>query len=439
MNYSYKDIWLISYPVMMSVLMEQLINITDAIFLGHVGEIELGASAIAGIYYLIFYIIGFGFSLGLQVVIARRNGEGKYKETGKVFFQGLYFLLGLAILLFVLSQFISPIILSQFLTSGEIYGAVMDYLDYRMFGLLFTFPALALRSFFVGIVKTRMLSLGALLALAANVILNYLLIFGNCGFPILGISGAAIASTLSELVFFLVILGYMIFRINKSYYGLVNQYDGKILKQLFHLSKWSMLYSFISIAPWLLFFIAIEHLGEDQLAIANIIRSISTVFFVIVNSFAATTSSLVSNLIGAGENRNVMPLCFKIVKLAYFIGAPLIVIFILFSDQIFGFYTNNNDLIENAFWPFLVMLLNYFMSVVGYVYCNAVSGTGKTMMAFIFKLIVVSLYLVYLFILSNCEDVPLAVYWTLEYLWVIILFILSYIYLRKGNWQTKVV
>lgn len=48
-NYTYKQIWLINFPVMMSILMEQLINITDAIFLGHVGEVELGASALAGI------------------------------------------------------------------------------------------------------------------------------------------------------------------------------------------------------------------------------------------------------------------------------------------------------------------------------------------------------------------------------------------------------
>ena len=70
--------------------MEQLINITDAVFLGHVGEIELGASAIAGIYYLAIYMLGFGFSIGLQVMVARRNGEQDYKETGKTFFQGLF-------------------------------------------------------------------------------------------------------------------------------------------------------------------------------------------------------------------------------------------------------------------------------------------------------------------------------------------------------------
>ena len=76
---------------MMSVLIEQRINITDALFLGHVGEVELGASALAGIWYLAIYMLGFGFSIGLQVVIARRNGERHYAETGKTFFQGLFF------------------------------------------------------------------------------------------------------------------------------------------------------------------------------------------------------------------------------------------------------------------------------------------------------------------------------------------------------------
>lgn len=119
MNFTSKQIWLINYPVMMSVLVEQLINITDAIFLGHVGETELGASAIAGMYYLSLYILGFGFSLGLQVMIARRNGEQRPTETGKVFFQGLFFLTTLAVTLFGLSKIFTPFILQRLLTSRK--------------------------------------------------------------------------------------------------------------------------------------------------------------------------------------------------------------------------------------------------------------------------------------------------------------------------------
>ncbi len=109
MNYTYKQIWLINFPVMMSILMEQLINITDAVFLGHVGEVELGASALASVYYLAIYMLGFGFSLGLQVMIARRNGEQRYKETGRTFYQGLLFLSCLAVVLSLASYVLSPL------------------------------------------------------------------------------------------------------------------------------------------------------------------------------------------------------------------------------------------------------------------------------------------------------------------------------------------
>ena len=116
--------------------MEQLINITDAIFLGHVGEVELGASALASVYYLAIYMLGFGFSLGLQVMIARRNGEQRYKETEKNFFQGLFFLSGLAVFLSFTSYVLSPVILKFFIHSPEIYKTAVDYLEWRCFGLL---------------------------------------------------------------------------------------------------------------------------------------------------------------------------------------------------------------------------------------------------------------------------------------------------------------
>lgn len=76
-------------------------------FLGHVGEVELGASALGSIYYLAIYMLGFGFSLGVQVMVGQYNGKGHYTGTGGTFFQGLVFLCVLAILLSLSSYFFS--------------------------------------------------------------------------------------------------------------------------------------------------------------------------------------------------------------------------------------------------------------------------------------------------------------------------------------------
>ena len=79
-KYTYKQIWLIAYPILISLLMEQMIGMTDTAFLGRVGEVELGASAIAGVFYMVIFMVAFGFSIGAQILIARRNGERQYKE-----------------------------------------------------------------------------------------------------------------------------------------------------------------------------------------------------------------------------------------------------------------------------------------------------------------------------------------------------------------------
>ena len=405
MKYTYKQIWLINFPVMMSILMEQLINITDAVFLGHVGEIELGASALAGIYYLAIYMLGFGFSIGLQVMIARRNGEQHYKETGRTFFQGLYFLMVMAIMLCLLIHLVSPFILQQLITSDEIYQAVIRYLDWRSFGLLFSFPFLAFRAFLVGVTNTKLLS------------------------------GAAMASSIAEFGAFLILLLYMCKTVDKKKYGLSAVYDGRLLMKLLQLSVWSMLHAFISVAPWFLFFVAIEHLGKTELAISNITRSVSTLFFVIVNSFASTTGSLVSNLIGGGQGKELFPVCRKVLRLGYVVGLPLILTALWGNQWIIGFYTNNDYLVKLAFWPFIVMLLNYVFALPGYVYINAVTGTGKTRLAFVFQLVTILIYLIYLYLLSECFHASLTVYMTAEYLFVILLGIQSILYLKRKSQQ----
>ena len=178
---------------------------------------------------------------------------------------------------------------------------------------------------------------------------------------------------------------------------------------------------------------AIEHLGELQLAVANILRSISTLFFVIVNSFAATTGSLVSNLIGADERGKVFPLCNRVIRLGYAIGFPLITLALLFHQPVISVYTDNPAIVQTAWLPFVVMLLNYVFALPGYVYMNAVTGTGATRTAFIFQATTIAIYLLYLWGLSYL-DVPLAVYWTVEYLFVIGLGVQSVIYLKYKHY-----
>lgn len=434
MNYTYKQIWLINYPVMVSLLMEQLINLTDSLFLGHVGKVELGASALAGMYYTSIYMLGFGFSLGLQVMIARQHGEGAYDKIGKTFYQGISFLFLLAVFIWGLFVFYAPVILRRLIISDNVYTAVIQYVNWRNYSFLFAFPLLGIRSFFMGIIRTEILTGNSILMIFCNVIFNYMFIFGKMGFPAYGIAGAAMASSLSEGVALSSLGIYMYLCADRKKYGLKFGFEPGLMNRLVKLSVWTMVRSFFCVAPWFLFFIAIEHLGETDLAAANIVRSVSMLFFVIVNSFATTNISLVSSLCGAKEKEKIAIVCKRVMLLAYVTGLPLILMTFAFSEKLLQLFTEEIMVVRVAFYPLLVMLSTYLLSVPAYVYCNAVIGLGKTRLAFVFQLVTIAVYFIYLFLLAGSKSFPLAVYWTAEQLYVVCLFLFSFSYIRKGKW-----
>ena len=82
--YSYKKITSVTLPILLSMLMEHIIGMTDTAFLGRVDEVALGASALGTVYFLAFFVLGTGFSFGAQILIARRNGEKNFRKTGQI-------------------------------------------------------------------------------------------------------------------------------------------------------------------------------------------------------------------------------------------------------------------------------------------------------------------------------------------------------------------
>ena len=273
LTYTKKTIWLIAYPILISLLMEQLIGMTDTAFLGRIGEVELGASAIAGVYYLAIFMIAFGFGIGAQILIARRNGAGSYKSIGAIFYHGVYFMMGLAIVLFVISQLFSPWLLGKIISSPNIYEAAEGYLRWRVFGFFFAFGGIMFRSFFIGTTLTKTLTLNSLVMVSANVVFNYILIFGKFGFPAMGIEGAAIGSSLAELVSLIFFIIHTYRRIDYKKFNLnkLPRFRPAILKHTMELSVWVMIQNFVSLSSWFVFLLFIENLGELPLAIANIV------------------------------------------------------------------------------------------------------------------------------------------------------------------------
>lgn len=239
------------------------------------------------------------------------------------------------------------------ISSDTILNATEEFLDWRVFGFFFSFVNVMFRALFIGITRTKVLTLNAVVMALTNVLLDYLLIFGNCGFPELGIKGAAIASVMAEAVSIVFYMVYTRMTVDIKKYALsqFRSFDVKLLRRVLDISIFTMLQYFISLSTYFMLFVAVEHLGQRELAVANIVRSVYIVLLIPVNSLSTATNTFVSNSIGAGHKDQVIPIIRHITWISLGIMAVFVSVTCLIPSTILSVYTNDVSF-DTSFDPF---------------------------------------------------------------------------------------
>jgi Na+-driven multidrug efflux pump len=193
----------------------------------------------------------------------------------------------------------------------------------------------------------------------------------------------------------------------------------------------------LSVFVWLLFFVFIEKLGERPLAISNIVRSFYTILILPAQALGSSTSTMVSNTIGAGRNKEVLGLLGRVIKISLAITAVIILLVFLFPRVLIQIYTSDPVLIAETISPMYVLLSLLPIFSVGAVLFNAVSGTGNTRNALIFELFTLTFYLSYMWWIIIHLQSSVALCWTSEHVYWLSLLTFSFFYLKYGKWQNK--
>lgn len=436
--YSYKKISSVTIPILLSMLMEHIIGMTDTIFLGRVSEVALGASALGSVYFLAFFVLGTGFSFGAQILIARRNGEKNFRKTGQICYAGGFFLILFSLFLLFVVKCLSPVLMPYMIRSKDVCAATIEYLDWRSYGLFFVFVTAIFRAFYVGIAQTRILTYSSIIMVLSNIALNYGLIFGKYGLPEMGIGGAALASSIAEALAMFCYVFYTAKWIDLKKYGFdcyAAVFSPGILKKVFSVSFWMMLQPFLSIGVWFFFFLAVERLGERSLAVVNLARSMSALPFIITHAFATTTNSLVSNLIGEGRIDQVWRLINKILFAAFAVIVPLLLFFVIFPEFCLRIYTDNQPLIADSVNIIYVMAVASFIQIFAFILFNAVSGTGAIKMTVFIEFVNLFIYLIFVWLVVIRMRPSPAVTWNSEVIYQGVTALFCLIFLLSGRWR----
>jgi putative MATE family efflux protein len=437
--YTNKEIWRVTYPIFLGLLAQNVINVTDTAFLGRVGEVALGAAAMGGLLYICVYTIAFGFSVGSQILIARRNGEGNYRAVGPIMWQGTAFSFGMAVCLLILMYFSAAPLIRLLITSDSIYGATYEFFTWRIWGFLFAFVNVMFRGLYIGITRTKVLTMNAVVMALVNVVLDYVLVFGELGLPEMGVRGAALASVIAEASSLLFFLLYTYYKVDLKKYGLnrFGQFDLSMVLRILRISCFTMVQYFLAMAIWFVFFMALERLGQRQLAVANIVRSVYVVLLIPVQALSTTANTLVSNLIGAGGSSGVVTLLHKISRMSFLIMVVCVGLCVAFPGSILSVYTNEEALLVESVSALYVVCGAMLIASLANVYFNGISGTGNTQAALVLEVFVQVFYALYIIVVGMVIQAPVDVCFTTEVIYYVLMLGSSLIYLKKAKWQNK--
>ncbi len=438
---SSSQILAISLPIALAIMVPQVNFVINNIFLGALSSQALAIAGITGVYYLIFGVMGQGLNNGLQALISRRAGENRVDEIGLLFSQGVIISIFLSVVGIAFTYLIAPLIFNSLLHDIAIKNAVIDFLKIRIWGLPFLFIYQMRNALLVGTNQSKYLIIGTATEAIVNIFLDYSLIFGHFGFIAMGLNGAAYASIIAEVLGLLVI--YLVIHYQKigarfelfKHFSIQWDYIKLILVQ----SAPIMAQYMISIISWEFFYILIEHRGEQSLAVSNAMRNIFGFFGSFTWAFAATSNTMVSNIIGQNLIDKVIPLINKIVKWSLGFAFIVFILLNLFAKEFLSIYGQGEGFMLEGIPVLRVVSVALLLMSIATVWLNAVTGTGQSKINLWIEFFAIIVYIAYCYITIEYLQLPITIGWACELIYWICLLIPSYLYIKSMRWKGKII
>ena len=439
LDLKYKSILKVALPLMVSSFIQAVVLITDTAFLSRHDTLSYDAAGNAGLLFMTLFIAMTGMSDGTQILIARRIGQNKLKRVGRIFGTTLITLGGLALTFWLILQFLVPSFLINISKSIEIANLQIDFLNNRSYALFLGVFLLSSQAFFFATGKTKIVLFSSIIIAFSNIALDWILIFGKFGLPSMGITGAALASTIAEGMGAIFLLSYLLFGKQKKKYHLFSSIAFKIdsFKELIKIGSPIMLQGIFALGTWTVFFIWIEQMGEFELTVSQNIRSIYFLAFIPIWGFSTTTKTYISQYIGNKKLDDLKKIQKRIQLLtALFLGV-IIALSVSFPYQIISLVNPEEVYLDKTkeilyFISGSTMIFGLFS-----VYFQTINGSGNTFATLIIEAICVGVYILSAYILIKVLKMDILWVWSVEYIYFVAMGTLSYGYLKLFNWKQK--
>jgi MATE family multidrug resistance protein len=332
----------LSYPIIIGQLGIVLMGVADVIMVGKIDATNLAAAAFANSIYFLVSILGLGTLTAVAPLIAKSKGAGHPNECAVLFRQGM--LASVLLSIFICSViFICTMNLHWFGQDPEVTVLAKDFLHLLNISNVFMLLFLGAKQFSDGLSITKPSAVITVLALALNILLNWFLIYGNAGFPKMGLLGAGLA-TLIARVFMAVAMLVYVFRV-KAYKPYLHVKDRSqrtfFLKEIFRVGLPSGFQYMFEMGAFATAAIIIGWFGKYELAAHQVAINIASVTYMLATGISAGGAIAVGDALGRKHKEDLM----RSGRAALIMGTVFMavcgIVFALFNEFIVSMYTDD--------------------------------------------------------------------------------------------------
>ena len=368
-------IFALALPIVGGMVSQNLLNIVDTAMVGFLGDAALAAVGLGGFVVFMCQALILGISTGVQSSAARRKGEGRPESAAAILNAALVVVLVVApIFSLILIQLAEPVY--PFLNSdAAVIERGVPYIEWRLGAIVFVGMNFAFRGYWNALDLSRLYMTTLIFMHATNIVLNYVLIFGNFGAPALGVTGAGMASAISMAV------GTMIY----FYLGLKHvRRDGFLRRLASRAETLSLIRVSIPSGLQQLFFAAglvamfwiIGRVGTPELAAANVL--VTVLLFAILPGLGLglACATLVGQALGKRQPEDAYQWAFDVARLTIALLTMLGLPMWLVPDLVSSLFIHEPSTRELARWPMRIMGLTMPIEAIGFAFMHGMLGAG---------------------------------------------------------------
>ncbi|MBN1638834.1 MAG: MATE family efflux transporter, partial [Ignavibacteriales bacterium] len=326
-----KDTLQLAYPVAIGQFGHIVLGITDSIMVGKVNAESLAASSLVNSLLFLIIIFGIGLSTAISPLVAISKGAGDNFECGNYLRQGIIANVSFSIILVIAILLLTNLIgyLNQ---PKEIVALAKSYMQIMTLSIIPFIVFQTFRQYLEGLSIMRPAMYVILISTLINVFGNWLLIYGNWGFPALGLDGAGYASFITRTFMAIMLIVIIVKSKNLHEYNpslKIKKIDWKIIKRIFAIGIPSGFTSFFEVGAFSFSAIMIGWIGANALAAHQIALSVAGASFMIILGISQAATVRVGNFFGEKKYSQLRKAGFNAIALAAVIMFSFGVLFII--------------------------------------------------------------------------------------------------------------